>query len=125
MFTVPKTNTIREIQRNYKKIFEQVKKTKQPVIVVKNNKPDVAVVDVQTFEAMSRKLEEFEIEKALRSVKLGMKEDKLGKTKTFKSLARLDSVYWQNLWRLIEQSRSLKGKKINTSKFISEDHYKH
>ena len=47
MFTFPKTTTIREIQRNYKKVFEQVKKTKEPVVVLKNNKPDIVLVDIQ------------------------------------------------------------------------------
>lgn len=47
----PRTTTVREIQRNYKKVFEQVKRTKEPVIVMKNNKPDVAIVDIKKLEA--------------------------------------------------------------------------
>lgn len=46
----PKTATVREVQRNYKKIFEEVKKTKQPIYIMKNNKPDVAIVDVKKLE---------------------------------------------------------------------------
>ena len=53
MFTFPRTTTIREIQRNYKKVFEQVKRTKQPVVVLKNNKPDVAIVDIKKLQEIS------------------------------------------------------------------------
>lgn len=50
MFSFPKTTTVREIQRNYKKIFALAKKTKEPIVVMKNNKPDVAIIDVKKLE---------------------------------------------------------------------------
>lgn len=52
MFTFPKTTTGRELQRNYRKVFDLVKKTKQPVVVMRNNKPDVAIVDAKKLEEM-------------------------------------------------------------------------
>jgi len=125
MFTFPKTTTIREIQRNYKQVFEIVKKTKQPIVVLKNNKPDIAIVDVQALEEMNKKLEEFEIEDALRSANQSMKEYREGKTIKAKSLSHLDAIYWRNLWRMIEKSRSLKGKRGNLSAFIAEDRQRH
>lgn len=76
----PKTTTVREIQRNYKKVFEQVKKTKEPVIVVKNNRPDVAIVDIE-------KLEELE---AIASAERGYLEYLQGKGKRFKSLKYIE-----------------------------------
>ena len=48
----PKTTTAREIQRNYKKIFDEAKRTKEPVFVMKNNKPQVAIIDAQKLEEM-------------------------------------------------------------------------
>lgn len=70
----PKTTTAREIQRNYKKIFDTVKRTKEPVYVMKNNKPEVAIVD-------AKKLEEME---AILEVLQSYKEAKEGKTKELK-----------------------------------------
>ena len=125
MFTFPKTTTIREIQRNYKKVFEQVKKTKEPVVVLKNNKPDIVLVDIQALQEMNKRLEEFEIDGALRSGKQGMKEYKQGKTITAKSLSHLDAYYWKNLWKMIEKYRSIKGRNIDTAKFIAEDRLRH
>ena len=52
MFTFPRTTTAREIQRNYRKIFDEVKKTKEPVVVMRNNKPEVAIIDAKQLEEM-------------------------------------------------------------------------
>lgn len=52
MFTFPKTTTAREIQRNYRKIFDEVKKTKEPVVVMRNNKPEVVIMDAKKLSEM-------------------------------------------------------------------------
>lgn len=52
MFTLPRTTTAREIQRNYRKIFDLVKKTKEPVVVMKNNKPEVVIMDAKKLSEM-------------------------------------------------------------------------
>lgn len=74
MFTFPNTTTTREIQRNYRKIFDLVKKSQEPVVVMRNNKPDVAIVDVG-------KLQEME---AVITVLLSREEARSGKTKVLK-----------------------------------------
>ena len=125
MFSFPKTTTVREIQRNYKKVFEEVKRTKQPVVVLKKNRPDIAIVDVQAFDELNKRLEEFEIEDALRSAKRGAEEFKQGKTIKARSLAHLDATYWRNLRLMIERSRALKGKRGNLSAFIVLDRQRH
>lgn len=40
------TVTARDILRNYKKVFDKVKKTKQPAIVVSQKEPQVAIVSL-------------------------------------------------------------------------------
>lgn len=66
MATSPNFTSAREIQRNYKRLFEQVKKTKRPLVVMRNNKPEVAIIGI-------KKLEEYEalsfIVKSLREIK--------------------------------------------------------
>ena len=114
----PRTTTVREIQRNYKKVFEHVKRTKEPTIVLKNNKPDVAIIDIQRFE-------ELEMQEAINSAQQGMEERKSGKAITARSLKHLSAAYWQNLRRMIEKSRSLKGARGNLSEFIAQDRKRH
>ncbi len=52
MLSFPRTTTAREIQRNYRKIFDLVKKTKEPVVVMKNNKPEVVIMDAEKLSEM-------------------------------------------------------------------------
>lgn len=79
MLNFPKTTTAREIQRNYKKIFDEVKKTKEPVYVMKNNKPQVAIIDAE-------KLSEIE---AINAVLTSKAEIDAGKGKILRSLKDL------------------------------------
>lgn len=86
MLTFPKTTTVREIQRNYRKLFNYVKRTKKPILVITNNKPDVVIVDV-------KKLEEME---AINTVYRSYAQAQRGEAKELKSLA--------DLWHEAQQS---------------------
>jgi len=86
---MPKTVSVSDIQKNYRKIFNTAKRTKEPVIVLSNNKPDVAILDIGALDRLNRKLEELEIEDTLRAVEEGERELKEGKTVTAGSLSEL------------------------------------
>jgi prevent-host-death family protein len=47
-------NTIsaRQIQRGYKKVLEDANKTKEPIVVMSNNKPQGAVIGLDLLEQM-------------------------------------------------------------------------
>lgn len=86
---MPNTVSVSDIQKNYRKIFDRAKRTKEPVIVLLNNKPDVVIMDIKALELLNKKLEELEIEDTLRAVEEGRKELKEGKTIKANSLADL------------------------------------
>lgn len=46
------TNTVtaREVQRQYKKIFARVNRTKKPIVVISDNKPQAAIVSLDMLE---------------------------------------------------------------------------
>lgn len=69
MFTFPRTTTAREIQRNYRKIFDLVKKTKEPVVVMKNNKPEVIIMDVKKLSEMQNILDVLQSREEIRTGK--------------------------------------------------------
>lgn len=75
----PRTTTAREIQRNYKKVFETAKRTKEPIFVMKNNKPEVAIIDAKKFEEME----------AILAVLESRAEVRAGKGKILRSLKDL------------------------------------
>lgn len=84
--SLPNMASVRDLQRDYRRLFDQVKSTGEPLVVLKNNKPEVAVVDIDTLEEMKaqkRRLETLETQEAIRAYK---KEKKQGKLKKYKSL---------------------------------------
>jgi len=46
------TVTARDILRNYREVFDKVKKTKQPAVVVSKQKPQVAIVSLDDLERL-------------------------------------------------------------------------
>ena len=49
-YSFPPTVSARKIQREYKKVFESVKKTKQPVVVMANNTPQAAIISLEMLD---------------------------------------------------------------------------
>ena len=86
---MPNTVSVSDIQKNYRKVFDRARKTKEPVIVLSNNKPDVVIMDIESLDLINKRLEELEIEDTLRAVEEGRKEYKEGKTVKANSLADL------------------------------------
>lgn len=70
--TMPQTVPMREILRNWKAVFAKTKKSKEPIIVLSNSKPQVALISLDLLEKM--RLEKLAEE--------GMKAYRMGKTKS-------------------------------------------
>lgn len=49
---IPNTLTAREMLRNYKQVFEKIKKTKQPAVIISQKKPQVAIVSLDDLEKL-------------------------------------------------------------------------
>lgn len=49
-YAFPATISARDIQRGYKKIFDTVKRTKKPVVVMANNNPQAAIISLAMLE---------------------------------------------------------------------------
>lgn len=56
--------TARDILRNYKEVFDKVKKTKQPAVVMSQKEPQVAIVSLEDLGKL-RKLKNVQSTKAL------------------------------------------------------------
>lgn len=52
MILTPNTVTAREMLRNYKQVFEKVKKTRQPAVIVSQKEPQVAIVSLDDLEKL-------------------------------------------------------------------------
>ena len=78
-------NTIsaRQIQREYKKILEEANKSKKPIIVMSNNKPQGAVIGLDL-------LEKLQVDAVLKEA---LEEYKAGKTKEISTLKELEADF--------------------------------
>lgn len=87
---MPKTASAKDIQKNYRTLFNEVMDTGEPLFVLNNNKPEVVVISVKTFESLSQSREEYEQNMAQRAIETYEMEKKNGKLKKLSSLADLD-----------------------------------
>lgn len=46
---MPQTTTATDLQRNYKQVMSRLKKTKEPIIILSNNKPNSVIIDYNIF----------------------------------------------------------------------------
>lgn len=77
MFHFPNTTTAKQLQQNYRKVFDLAKKTKEPVIVMRNNKPDVAIIDAKKLEEIEATMAVLESREEARAGKAKMLEGSL------------------------------------------------
>ena len=89
MSLIPKLTSAAQMQRNYKRVIETAKETKEPVVVLRRNKPEAAVVDIETFEEIFQKAALYDEMKALEAIKQSEREFRSGKTKKLLSLRTL------------------------------------
>ena len=80
MFT---TVSARQIQRGYKKVLENANKSKEPIVVMANNKPLGAIISLDL-------LEKLQMEAMLNEA---LEEYKAGKTKTISTMEDLEADF--------------------------------
>lgn len=60
-YAFPATISARDIQRGYKKVFDTVKKTKKPIVVMAHNNPQAAIISIALLEEYTRLKEDQEL----------------------------------------------------------------
>ena len=85
--------SIEDLARNYRALFDKVKATKKPLVILKRNVPEVAVVDISWLQKVEKSFKKMEEERVLGLVETGRKELKKGKTKVLKSIDSLMDKY--------------------------------
>jgi prevent-host-death family protein len=77
------TVSARQIQREYKKVLEDANKSKEPIIVMSNNKPQGAIIGLDLLEKL--RLDEV--------LKEALEEYKAGKTKSISTPEELEADF--------------------------------
>ncbi len=86
---LPNTSTAKELQRNYRSLFDEVIETKEPLVILNKNKAEVVIIDIETYDKMVQERERLELESAIRAIENYKKEKSAGKLKKLGSLADL------------------------------------
>jgi PHD/YefM family antitoxin component YafN of YafNO toxin-antitoxin module len=84
MTTLPATASVQDMQRNYRKLLDKVKATKEPLFVLRNNVAEAVIVDVVSWHKIAAKLAKKEENELEYSVKIYEKEKRQGKLKVLK-----------------------------------------
>ena len=72
------TVSARQIQRGYKKVLEDANKSKEPIIVMSNNKPLGAIISLDLLEKMQLEVvleESLKEYKAVKTINIETEED--------------------------------------------------
>lgn len=79
MNIVPTLVSASDLQRDSARIIKLAKSSDDPVIVVKNNKPEAAVVSLRKLQFLMDRIEDLETRDALGAVRIGEAERNAGK----------------------------------------------
>ena len=84
---LPHLVSTHQIQRNYRAIFNRAKL--EPVVVLTNNQPDVAIVNVEHLQELYEKAQQVELAQALKAVSEYQRAKKAGQLHELRSLEDL------------------------------------
>ena len=81
------TVSAKQIQRGYKKIFEQAKSDNKPIVVITNNKPVGAIISIHLLDKLNKNMQLELLEQE------AIKEYKKGQTKKISSPQELQDFF--------------------------------
>jgi len=79
MNIIPTLISASDLQRDSARIIRLAKSGDEPVIVVRNNRPEAAVINLKKLQFLLDRVEELETKDALEAVRIGEKERRAGK----------------------------------------------
>ena len=86
---IPKTASARELQTQYRKLLNEVKETREPIVIMSNNTQEAVIVDIETYERLREAARKCELEDTLEAIREYEKDKKEGKLIKLNSLMDL------------------------------------
>jgi prevent-host-death family protein len=75
----PQTISVQELQRHYRQALDRTKTSKKPLFILRNNKPEAVVIDMESWSTLVNKLETKELKQAMHAMSTYRLEQKTGK----------------------------------------------
>ncbi|MFA6436234.1 MAG: type II toxin-antitoxin system Phd/YefM family antitoxin [Candidatus Gracilibacteria bacterium] len=85
----PRIASARDIQTKYRALFDEVMATKEPLVVLNNNKAEVVILDIKTYENLKQTKEDNEHALARHAIENYEGAKRKGKLKILHSLKDL------------------------------------
>ncbi|MEK7154556.1 MAG: type II toxin-antitoxin system prevent-host-death family antitoxin [Patescibacteria group bacterium] len=82
MNILPTLVSASDLQRDSARIINLARSSDQPVIIVRNNKPQAAVINIKRLQSLITKVTDWETKDALQAIKEGEEELRSGKVIT-------------------------------------------
>lgn len=92
MNTLPVITTVADLQRRYRPLVDEVKKTGEPMVVVNHGEPDVVLMGPKVYNAQVNRLKELEEAYLLAIRDEALKEYAQGKTVKLKKNQKLIDI---------------------------------
>lgn len=84
------TYSVRDLQRNYRAVINDAKRTKDAIVLINNSVPEAVLLDVETYNALVIDDYPWDVPYTEKMVKQAEKSIAAGKVKTLKSWDDLD-----------------------------------
>ena len=84
------TYSVRDLQRNYRAVIDDAKRTKDAVVLINNSVPEAVLLDVETYNALVVDDYPWDVPYVLKQVAAADKSIKAGKVRRLMSVDDLD-----------------------------------
>ncbi|MFA5945328.1 MAG: type II toxin-antitoxin system Phd/YefM family antitoxin [Patescibacteria group bacterium] len=84
------TYSVRDLQRNYRAVIDDAKRTKDAIVLINNSVPEAVLLDVETYNALVVDDYPWDVPFTEKQVKEAMASSKAGRVRRLKSVNDLD-----------------------------------
>jgi prevent-host-death family protein len=91
MHPISKSYSVRDLQRNYREVVDDAKKSHEAIVLINNSRPEAVLLDIQTYNALvadGHPLDEAYASKLIREAQRSYQK---GKAKVLKDWDDLDA----------------------------------
>ena len=87
--SIPNFVSVSDLQRDYPGLLKKLKKSQEPLLVLKNNNLEAVMLSGEVYKALQEKIREYEEKEALQAIKLYKEAEKAGKLIKMKNVDEL------------------------------------
>ncbi len=91
MNPIAKSYSVRDLQRDYRSVIDDAKKTRDAVVLINNSKPEAVVLDIETYNTLTQDGYPLDETFVLKQVKEAQRSYQKGKAKVLKNWDDLDA----------------------------------